>query len=94
MSATIRKGYVSNEGLRREFVRRRELGWLTASDVAFRMGWAAHNGCPDTSRVERKLGLTVAYRHGGRGCRQRTVRAGLAAELAEAIGCDPHEVGL
>lgn len=94
MTVAVRAGYVSNEGLRREFVRRRDLGWLTAADVAYRMGWVAHDGRLDTSRVHRKLGLCVSYNRGGRSFRQQAVLERVAVGLAEAIGCDPHEVGL
>ena len=90
----MKNGYVSNEGLRREFERRNALGWVTTTDVAVRLGWVTAAGQPDTSRVQRRLGLAVSYRRDGRPRRQETVTEELAGELARAIGADPWECDL
>ena len=90
----MKNGYVSNRGLRREFERRNALGWVTTTDVAIRMGWEDAHGRPDTSRVQRRLGLAVSYTRDGQPRWQETVSEDLAGDLARAIGVDPHEVGL
>lgn len=93
MTVATQSGYISNQRLRQEFVRRRGLGWLTARDLAFRMGWVKGTR-PDESRVYRVLGLSVSYHRSGRTYKQRTVSYEMAVDLSRAMNCDPWEVGL
>lgn len=101
-----RSNVVSNEGLRREFLRKRERGELDARLVAIRLGWVTTtNGRrpeqPDTTKVLRRLGLVLKsppanYR------RSKNYSPGYAeyitwetaSRLCEAIGCWPDEVDL
>jgi hypothetical protein len=65
-----------------------------ANTVAVRLGWFTSDGRPDGSRVRRVLGLRP-YTN-GRGYPPRIrdyVRAPMAAQLCEALGVSPHEVG-
>lgn len=89
----MRSGYVSNARLRSEYKRRHKLGWIDSHLVAVRLGWYTRKGKPDSSRVLRKLGMSISATHGVRGY-QRSMRPDVAARMAEAIGCDPFEVGL
>lgn len=88
MTVAARANRVPNWRLRREFARRCELGWITLSDVALRLGWSH-----DSGRVHRELGL-AEWSDGRGGGRQRTINYDLAVRICDAIGCDPHEVGL
>lgn len=91
MAAVAEKDKVANFRLRREFLERRELGWLTQDTVARRMGWLNKHGHPDGTRVLRVLGIV-----NGHNCRglQRKVARETAVKLAEALNVDPWQVGL
>lgn len=84
---------MSNVALRREFERRRDLGWVTPTDVAYRCGWVNKHGAPDVSRVVRVLGITKCKTK-GYSYFQRAIREEIALQLVDALGADPVDVGL
>jgi hypothetical protein len=96
VSVAVAQEKVSNRRLRKELERREQLGWVTKEIVAARLGWThTHSGRPDTSLLSRQLGLSITHRkHNGAPCYRRKIGRELAAEIAEAIGVDPFEVGL
>lgn len=96
---TVRKrkvGYVSNKEIREAFLR----SGLSTYDVASYIGWFKGKGNgigPDTSRVERILGLRT-YKNGhGRMCTNVSMSEENALKVIEALNFDPvdfREIGL
>lgn len=70
-----------------------EQSGLTWSEVADRLGWVSA-GKPDTSRLQRRLGVIPTT--GGRGPAKvtKTIRPDIAAAILRAIDVDPVDVGL
>lgn len=73
---------------------------LTAYEVATRLGWTRKRknlsgDYGDHSRLMRRLGLQTYHcpRRGGTFTQER-MHYDVALAIAEAIGVDPHEVGL
>lgn len=83
--------------LQERFLRLRERGEITATEVATRCGWIrSDTGGPDSTRVKRALGLKEALARGGeeRRVAQTKVRYETAVLLAEALHMDPFEAGV
>lgn len=83
-----RPGKIPNAPLREAFL----ASGLSASEVARRVGWSK-DGWVDASRVRRTLGLTDDRGVKGYRSRRAMIAAETAANLAEAIGVMPWEVG-
>lgn len=95
MSVAVQRDRISNRCLRQEFERRRDLGWVTLVDLANRLDMRNYShGGPDVSRVARMLGLADSYQRDGVPRRQTTISYERAVEIAEAMNCDPVDVGL
>ena len=77
-----------------QHLRAQPQGPLTSSLAAERVGYRA-GGRPDTSRLERRLGLR-GQRDGrtGKAARQRWVGYRTGVALCRAIDVDPVELGL
>ncbi len=93
MARSMREGNVPNKPIREAFLR----SGLSTYDVALFCDWlkgkAKH---PDTSKVERMLGLRE-YKSHGRIIKNSSMAEHNALKVVEAIGLDPvdfREIGL
>jgi len=94
METKVRKGYVPNQPIREAFLR----SGLSSYDVAAFCGWLKMKrgklGAPDTSKVERCLGLRAAS---GSSIFNKSMTEKNAIELIEALNLDPvdfRDIGL
>jgi hypothetical protein len=90
----IRKGNVPNKEIREAFLR----SGLTSAQVAAFCGWMrGKSPRPDTTRVERALGLKTTISGTGRVTINRSVSYDNAIKLIQAMNYDPvdfRDIGL
>lgn len=88
-------GEVPNAPIREAF----EESGLNAATVCRRLGWVSSSGQPDTSRLQRRLGLRAGMKGGHGPARQSqatwaAVRYETAIAIVRAIDRDPVDFGL
>lgn len=85
--------YVDNTLLREKYLRLEKIGEINAAEVASRCGWETKlksgGTKPDSSRVNRTLGITAES-----GVHRTEVTEDAAVLLCRALHVDPWEVGL